>query len=80
MRTEVLTKDTLLKVPEEDPDRPGEMDMQAGDIRIDILERDCWLDTSPPSCDRSGDTTAYVVRAKGDRWAVITWGPVDEPF
>lgn len=80
VRREILTDRRFPWRPDKDLDeRPGEISLQAGDIRIDLFEKDCWHDTiSPTACTTDPDIpsrVAFIVRRQGDRWAVIDWRP-----
>ncbi len=82
VRNEVLTDKHFPWRPKRDVKwRPGEIDMRAGDVRIDLIRRECEPTVSRGDCHppRYGPTgpTAYIVRREGERWAVIDW---DEPY
>jgi len=75
-RSEVLTGEHFPWRPAHDmPWRPGQIDMQAGDIRIDIILNLCDGKPSPDSCGFSFGTLSYIVRKQGNRWAVMIWQP-----
>jgi hypothetical protein len=76
IRAEVLTEDSLPWRPSHDlPWRPGDVSMQAGDIRIDIVDRDCAEEIAPQACSPALFEIAYIVRKIGARWVVMTWRP-----
>jgi hypothetical protein len=79
VRSEVLTDKHFPWRPKRDvPWRPTELDMRAGDVRIDLVRRECEPTVSPSTCHppRYGPTgpTAYIVRQQAGRWVVIIWG------
>jgi hypothetical protein len=55
--------------------RPGGIDMQAGDVRIDVVDRDCPGEVSEKACSPALFEIAYILRRQEGRWAVITWRP-----
>ena len=78
VRREVLTDRRFPWRPSYLDDRPNEISMRAGDIRIDIL------DVTPERKMDPGYTAvplrvAYIVRKKGDRWSVFDWRPPYDP-
>jgi hypothetical protein len=81
VRREVLTDRKFPWSPRRDLSwRPGGLIMQAGDIRIDITEVNCYEEISLKSCQHHWDSPlAYFVRHQGDRWVVIVWGDPYDP-
>jgi len=59
--------------------RPGVPAVREGDVRIDILSRECDEEVSPTECHRPFAPITYVVRRLQDGWAVMTWGPAYDP-
>lgn len=66
------------------PERGGEASVQAGDVRIDIVEKMCEKGKiSQSDCKTDIDVpaiAAYIVRRQGDWWAVIDWRPPYENY
>ena len=79
VRREVLMEQTIPWRSHELDWRPGEASVQAGDIRIDVVEKVCSKgEFSHTACETDPDVPAistYIVRRRGDRWAVIDWRP-----
>jgi hypothetical protein len=77
IRREILTDRSFPWTPKRDPDY-AQRRMQAGDMRIDIIEEHCDEQTLPASCgykyDHWSEPRAYIVRRQGDRWILIDWG------
>jgi len=82
VRREVLDDRHFPWRPQRDMDwRPGELDLRAADIRIDLVRKECWEKvTVPCACEAPArgprGATAYIVRHEKGRWAVVTWGSV----
>jgi len=54
-----------------------------GDIRIDVIRRDCMLYGGKEGCDTANPpdyipvTNIFTLRKSGDRWIVIDWSIPD---
>jgi len=75
VRREVLTDRRFPWTPKRDmPERSGVIDMQAGDIRIDIIRASCGKEISRSGCGHTWtEPVAYIVRRRGDHWTVMAW-------
>ncbi len=83
VRREVVTDRRFPWPPKRDlSDRPGELSVQAGDIRIDTVDKSCSEFMETPKTCRStwGNRRTYIVRQEGDRWSVIIWGDPEDQF
>jgi hypothetical protein len=79
-RAEVLSDRRFPWNPKQDPRRNGDINMQAGDIRIDIADKWCSKEIPPDGCGRNWMfPTAYIVRKVRDHWSVTVWGPAFDP-
>jgi hypothetical protein len=78
VRREILTDRRFPWQPGHLEDRPNEIGMRAGDIRIDILDVTPGRESDPGYTDIS-PRVAYIVRRYGDRWAAIDWRPPYKP-
>jgi hypothetical protein len=79
VRREVLTdKHFPWRVKRDLEWRPGEPSVKAGDVRIDIVVRECDTKVLPEPCDPAEGASAYIVRQQNYNWAVVNWGPADD--
>ena len=61
-------------------DRENVKAMQPGDIRLDVIERNCLRLSLSSECDSEwSGPEAYIIRRNGGHWAVTIWGPADDP-
>lgn len=77
VRREVLTDRRFPWQPRRAlPWRPGELNEKIGDIRIDVVEKECPHKIPAAYCSTRPSWThiAYIVRRQGNHWVVITWG------
>jgi len=82
VRTRTLTDRIFPWSPERDRSwRPGGLTMRAGDVQIDVVEKNCWHEVSAKACEPvwSLVPTAFIIRKNGERWIVITWGFAYDP-
>ena len=82
VRREVVTDRRFPWPPKRDlPWRPGELSVQPGDVRIDVIEKPCSSISSPETCSSTwGNPRTFIVRHEGKRWSVIVWASLSDPF
>jgi hypothetical protein len=74
VRREIMTDRRFPWRPRYLDDRPNEIGMRAGDMRIDILDVTPGRESDPGYTDISPHV-AYIVRRYDGRWAVVDWNP-----
>ena len=82
VRREVVTDRRFPWPPRRDLlDRPGEPSVQAGDVRIDTIEKPCSSISTPETCGSTwGDRRTFIIRRENSHWSVIIWGDPEDQF